>query len=204
MRLSHIRPLNEGKQFLLELEDGTELRCGPSELMDLGLSPGLDLDPEALEALKEACAAWAVRMKAAALLSQRAMSAGELSRKLREKGASPEHAEAAAGRMRDLGVIDEAAYAEMVVRRCAAKGYGRRRAEQELLRRQVPREHWAEALEGLPETADTLDALIAARWREGVPAEEQRKKLAAWLQRRGYGWEEIRAALARRGAEPED
>ncbi len=197
MRLLHIRPLDEGKRFLLELEDGTELRCGPREVMDLDLFPGLELEEEALETLKDACAAYGVRMKAAELLSGRAMSAGELRRKLREKGASPEHAEAAASRMLELGVIDEAAYGDMVIRRCAAKGYGRRRAEQELTRHMVPREYWERALEGLPDPEDRLDALIAAKLKGGVPDETQKKKLAAWLQRRGYGWEEIRSALGR-------
>lgn len=204
MRLSQIKPLDEGRQFLLELEDGVELRCGPRELMDLGLSPGMELDEEALETLKDACGAYGVRMKAAELLSRRAMSAGELRRRLREKGASPEHAEAAADRMLELGVIDEAVYAEMVVRRCTARGYGRRRAEQELLRHMVPREYWEDALQALPDPEDKLDSLIESRLKGAVPDEAQRKKLAAYLQRRGYGWEEIRAALRRREADPEE
>lgn len=197
MRLVHIKPLDEGKRFLLELEDGIELRCGPREVMDLNLSPGMELDQEALEELRDACEAYSVRIKAAEQLSRRAMSAGELERKLREKGASPEHAEAAVRRMSELGVIDEAAYAEMIVRRCGTKGYGRRRAEQELMRRQIPRDYWEEALELLPAAEDKLDALIAARLKGTVPDGAQRKKLAAYLQRKGYGWEEISSALRR-------
>ena len=204
MRLDRIKPLDEGRRFLLVLENGEELPCGPREVMDLQLFPGMELDPEALEELRDACTAYGVRVRAAELLSRRAMSAGELERKLRERGASPEHAEAAARRMIELGVIDEALYAEMIIRRCGARGYGRRRAEQELLRHMVPREYWAEALEALPGAEEKLDALIAARIKAGEPEEAQRKKLAAYLQRRGYDWEDIRAALRRRDAEPED
>lgn len=204
MRLIHIKPLDEGKRFLLELEDGAELRCGPREVMDLNLSPGMELDQEALEELRDACEAYSVRIKAAEQLSRRAMSAGELERKLLEKGASPEHAEAAVRRMIDLGVIDEAVYAEMIVRRCGTKGYGRRRAEQELMRRRVPREYWSDALAALPAAEDKLDALIAARLKGTVPDAAQRKKLAAYLQRRGYSWEEIGSALRRWEAGPED
>ena len=199
-----MKPLDEGKRFLLELEDGMELHCGPREVMDLNLYPGMELDPEALEELRDACEAYSVRIKAAEQLSRRAMSAGELERKLREKGASPEHAEAAVRRMTDLGVIDEAVYAEMIVRRCGTKGYGRRRAEQELMRHQIPRAYWEDALEALPAPEEKLDALIAARLKADPPDEAERKKLAAYLQRRGYGWEEIRAALRRRASEPED
>lgn len=204
MHLIQIKPLDEGKRFLLKLEDGNELCCGPREVMDLNLFPGMELDPEALEELRDACEAYAVRIKAAEQLSRRALSAGELERKLREKGASPEHAEAAVRRMTELGVIDEAVYAEMIVRRCGAKGYGRRRAEQELMRHRIPREYWADALESLPAAEDKLDALIAARLKGTAPDAVQRKKLAAYLQRRGYSWEEISSALRRWEAEPED
>ncbi|MBR3059554.1 MAG: regulatory protein RecX [Oscillospiraceae bacterium] len=204
MRLLHIKPLDEGARFLLVLENGEELRCGPREVMELNLIPGMELDPDALAELRDACEAYGIRVKAAEQLSRRAMSARELERRLREKGASPEHAEAAVRRMTELGVIDEAVYAEMIVRRCGTRGYGRRRAEQELMRHQVPREYWAEALESLPAAEDKLDALIAARLKGTVPDGEQRKKLAAYLQRRGYSWEEISSALRRWAAEPED
>ncbi len=204
MRLTHIKPLEEGKRFLLVLENGEELHCGPREVMDLHLFPGLEMDSKALDALRDACTAFDVRARAAELLSRRAMSVGELERKLREKGASPGHAEAAAQRMVELGVIDEVVYAEMIVRRCAAKGYGRRRAEQELYRHLIPRQFWEDALDSLPDPEDKLDALISARLKGGKPDEAEKKKLAAYLQRRGYGWEEIRAALRRWEAEPED
>ena len=204
MHLIRIKPLDEGRRFLLELENGEELRCSPRGIMDLNLSPGMELDPEALDGLRDSCEAYAVRVKAAEQLSRRAMSAGELERKLREKGASPEHAQAAVLRMTELGIIDEAAYADMIVRRCGAKGYGRRRAEQELMRHQIPRAYWEDALEALPAPEEKLDALIAARLKADPPDEAERKNLAAYLQRRGYGWEEIRAALRRRASEPED
>ena len=55
----------------------------------------------------------------------------------------------------------------------------------------------------LPSNND-LDALIAAKWREDADPKEQRKKLTAFLQRRGYGWEEIRAALGRRERDWDD
>ncbi len=72
------------------------------------------------------------------------------------------------------------------------------------MRHQIPREYWADALEGLPAAEEKLDALIDARLKGGEPDETQRRKLAAYLQRRGYSWEEIRAALHRRDAEPQD
>ena len=203
MRLTKLEPL-PGDRFSLTLEDGSVLRCGPREVLDFGLRSGLDLEGETLERLREACAAWAVFRKAAALLAARAMSAGELKQKLTERGAEPRLAEKAVQRLLELGAIDESAYAESVVRHYAAKGYGKRRIEQELYRHKLPRALWAEALETLPDTRDTLDALVKKRLAAAPTDRAGLKKLADSLLRRGYGWEEVRAAIARNVAQEDN
>ena len=203
MRLTKLEPLTEDS-FSLTLEDGSTLRCGAQEVLDFGLRSGLALEGEALENLRDACARWAVRKKAAALLSARAMSAGELKQKLLEKGADPLHAEAAVARLLDLGALDEEAYAESVVRHYAAKGYGRKRIEQELWRHRLPRELWEKALEALPDSRDALDALVKKRLASAPTDRAGLKKLADSLLRRGYGWEEVRAAIARNVAQEDN
>ncbi len=196
MTLTKLEPLDE-ERFALHFAEGTVLRCGPKEVLDFGLRPGLTLEGEAWEKLEDACAYWAVRRQAAELISRRAMSAGELRRKLRDKGADPAHAERAAAWLLDLGAVDEAAYAAMVVRHYAAKGYGRRRLEEELYRHEVPREHWEEALASLPDSRETLDALVRKKLHAAPMGRDDLKKLASGLVRRGYGWEEVRSAIAR-------
>ena len=47
-----------------------------------------------------------------------------------------------------MGFLNDALYAEQVVRHYSAKGYGLRKLRDELYRRGVPRELWDEALEG--------------------------------------------------------
>lgn len=204
MRLEKIEALSEDK-LLLHLEDGSKLRCGPQEMLDFRLRSGMELEERTLEDLREACAYWAVRRRAAALAAEKAMSAGELRRKLREKGASPEMAQKAAAWLLDLGVLDERAYAAMVVRHYAAKGYGRKRLEAELYRRELPRELWEEALEEMPDAGAQLDALVRKRLGDATPDRKEVGRLASSLMRRGYSWEEVRAAIARnRGEVPED
>ena len=204
MRLEKIEALSEDK-LLLHLEDGSTLRCGPQEMLDFRLRSGMELEEGTLEDLREACVYWAVRRRAAALAAEKAMSAGELRRKLREKGASPEMAQKAAAWLLDLGVLDERAYAAMVVRHYAAKGYGRKRLEAELYRRELPRELWEEALEEMPDTGAQLDALVRKRLGDATPDRKEVGRLASSLMRRGYSWEEVRAAIARnRGEVPED
>ena len=204
MRLEKIEALSEDK-LLLHLEDGSKLRCGPQEMLDFRLRSGMELGEGTLEDLREACAYWAVRRRAAALAAEKAMSAGELRRKLRDKGASPEMAQKAAAWLLDLGVLDERAYAAMVVRHYAAKGYGRKRLEAELYRRELPRELWEEALEEMPDAGAQLDALVRKRLGDTTPDRKEVGRLASSLMRRGYSWEEVRAAIARnRGEVPED
>ena len=204
MRLEKIEALSEDK-LLLHLEDGSKLRCGPQEMLDFRLRSGMELGEGTLEDLREACAYWAVRRRAAALAAEKAMSAGELRRKLREKGASPEMAQKAAAWLLDLGVLDEKAYAAMVVRHYAAKGYGRKRLEAELYRRELPRELWEEALEEKPDAGAQLDALVRKRLGDTTPDRKEVGRLASSLMRRGYSWEEVRAPIARnRGEVPED
>ena len=204
MRLEKIEALSEDK-LLLHLEDGSTLRCGPQEMLDFRLRSGMELEEGTLEGLREACAYWAVRRRAAALAAEKAMSAGELRRKLRDKGASPEMAQKAAAWLLDLGVLDERAYAAMVVRHYAAKGYGRKRLEAELYRRELPRELWEEALEEMPDAGAQLDALVRKRLGDTTPDRKEAGRLASSLMRRGYSWEEVRAAIARnRGEVPED
>ncbi len=204
MRLEKIEALSEDR-LLLRLEDGSSLRCGPQELLDFRLRSGMELEEELLDRLREACAYWAVRRQAAALAAGRAMSAGELRRKLCQKGADPDHARRAADRLLELGVLDERAYAAMVARHYAAKGYGRRRVEQELHRRELPRETWEAALAELPDSRDKLDELVRRSLGDAPADRAVLSKLTNSLLRRGYGWEEVRAAIARnRSDAPED
>jgi regulatory protein len=94
--------------------------------------------------------------------------------------------------------MDDEEYAGMVVRHYAAKGYGAGRIRQELNRRGLDRELWDEALTQLPEDTDTIDRLLAAKLRgRELTDKAQRDKAANALFRRGFSWQEIRAAMER-------
>ena len=140
----------------------------------------------------------AAKQKALALLDKRDYSRRELLRKLTEKGIDEADAGAALDRLEELGFVDDARYAPIVVRHYAAKGYGRRRVQEELQRRGIPRELWDSALEELPEQEDTLDRLLRSRLRGADPDDRAAlKKASDALLRRGFGWEEIQEAAER-------
>ena len=134
------------------------------------------------------------KKRALAILEQRDVSRQMLIDKLTEKMIPPEDAEEVADWLCSLGVIDDERFAALVVRHYAAKGYGERRIREELYRRGIDRTLWDGALTELPDTDDTASRLWAQKMRgtDGGDAAVQRAQ--NFLLRRGYSWEEIRAA----------
>jgi regulatory protein len=98
---------------------------------------------------------------------------------------------------RKMGVLDDGKYAAAVVRHYSARGYGRKKLENEFFRRRIPREYWSEALEELPEADDTIDRLIRQRLRNKEPDPKELGRVQNFLLRRGYSWEQVREGLER-------
>lgn len=137
------------------------------------------------------------KARALRLLEKRDYSKAELAAKLVEKGEDPAEAGAVSERMAELGFVNDENYAGMVVRHYAAKGYGRARIREELRRRRVPRELWDAALLELPEQADTVERLLAAKLRGRAPEGDDLRRACAALIRRGFSWEEVSSAAKR-------
>jgi regulatory protein len=193
---------NTTDAFRLEFENGTKIKCFVENVADFSLASGMELDGERYTALLEAAAFSRTRRRAARLAASRPISEGELKTKLVMKGESPEHAAAAAERLVNAGAVDDAACAESIVRRCAAKGYGPAEVKRRLASAKIPRELWDEAMEGLGDQSETLDRLLRARIRTGDRQELSRA--GEYLARRGFGWDDIRSALRRFGEISED
>ena len=140
--------------------------------------------------------------RALRLLGARPFGERELYDRLVEKGESEQNAAAAVAWLVELRLLDDGEYAAMLVRHYAAKGYGARRIRDELNRRKIPRELWDAAMEELPEEDDTLDKLLRSRLR-GADADDRAalKRATDALARRGFGWDEIKAAVERYRAE---
>lgn len=202
MLITAIRQTSPGRLTVC-LEDGTALKSTLSAVTDLRLYSGRELDREELEALRLSSARSLAREKALELLSRRPMSRQELKTKLLQKGEDEETAEFCAAWLCDNGLLDDESYAAAVTRHYAAKGYGPGRIRSELSRRGVDRKLRESALEQMPDNSAKLDKFIAARLKDPTDRDQLRKVTAA-LYRRGHSWEEIRAALRRFDAEPEE
>ena len=212
MRIAKLLPSQRIQgRWLCHLEDGTILRVTENEVACFGLYSGMELTQELRGRLEEAVRRGEAKEKALRLLSGRPMSRKELVDKLtarprdKEKEPIPEElAEEAADRLEELGYLNDAEYARTVARHYAARGYGERKLRDELWRRGVPREYWDQALEEVQDPTDGMDAFIRRKLMGRTADKETLGKLSAALARRGYRWEDIRAALSRYGETFED
>lgn len=136
------------------------------------------------------------KQRALKILERRDVSRKMLLDKLAEKGISESDAAEVADWLCGLGVVNDERFAGLVVRHYAAKGYGERRIREELFRRGIDRELWDAAFAELPEADDTVDRLLAAKLR-GDASPENLQRTQNYLLRRGFSWEEIRAAAER-------
>ncbi len=202
MRIDRIEASRHKKgRVLVFLDDGTCLKVTEQELLDFGLRPGDGLDSSTLARLKAAAGISNTKAAAASLVGRRAMSRRDLERKLRDKGASEAEARYAGEWMEAIGAIDDAAYAAALVRHCADLGYGPARAREKLYEKGVPRALWDEALEELPDASGQIDRFLAGKLRGRTPDEKEKRQLTGALVRRGFSWDDVRAAWGRLGAE---
>ncbi|MDO4269686.1 MAG: regulatory protein RecX [Eubacteriales bacterium] len=136
---------------------------------------------------------------AARQLSYRALSAKLLRDKLLEKGHDEEAVGYALAWLAERKLLNDAAFAESVVRGCARKGYGEMRIRQELTRRGVGREDAEAALRTFSPDRARMLALLDKRLHGDVSDRKEVDKAVAALQRRGFSWADIREALAAYG-----
>lgn len=206
MRIDRLEPSRRVKgRFLVHLENGDRLKVTEQEVLAFALYTGMELEPEKLAALTEAGKRSCTQAKAASMVGARPLSRKELTRKLEEKGEDPEHVRLAVDWLEELGAVNDAEYGKIVARHYSEKGYGLRKIQDELFRRGVPRELWAEALEEMAGPEAGIDSYLRQKLR-GVALDDPKvlKRVTDGLIRRGYRWEDVKAGLRRYGAEIEE
>ena len=195
MVISALRQTSPGRLTVC-FEDGEELKSTLGVVTDMRLYSGRELDDETLEELRLASHRSIMRERALDYVSRRPMSRKELTDKLIRKGEDEDTAEYCARWLEENGFISDESYSAAISRHYAAKGYGEGRIRAELSRRGINRELWEDALSAVPEDTSKLDKLVTQRLKDPEDR-EQVGKLCQFLYRRGYSWDDIRAALGR-------
>ena len=149
--------------------------------------------------------------RALTLLEFRPTSVAELRRKLLQKGEPAEEVERVIVRLLDQKLLDDAEFARQFARsKVLNAGASRWRIVQELRRKGVAREladqavETLEAAEGI-DPSETVHRVAKKKWQSLAKLDDftRRRRLYAFLARRGFNPDEIRGALNALGAESE-
>ena len=145
------------------------------------------------------------------LLEFRSRSVAELRRKLLQKGGDSAEIDRVIERLREQRLLDDVSFAREFVRsRVMGAGSSRHRILQELRRKGVARSVADEAIEGLEaregiDASATVHRIAQKKWSSMSELDDftRRRRLYAFLARRGFNPDEIRHAMSRVGSELE-
>ena len=198
MELTAAEPRRRGLVQLF-LDGEAAVKLDAQVFLQSGLKPGDQVSDQELFELIQVSDARRAQEKALYLLEYRNYSKRELTEKIARTAASREAAQAAAVRMEELGLIDDRRFGEDYARELfSRKGYGARRAAQELRRKGLDQELVQELVEkyGSPEqSGENIRRVLEKKypgWRED---EKVRRRAFAALQRLGYSYQEVREAM---------
>lgn len=167
-----------------------------------GLKKGQRLEVSEQQALLDDEERLKARSVALDYIAYQARTEQEVRRKLARKGFAEPVADEAVERMRELGYLDDAAYARAYVRgRLSGRGHGPQRIRTDLRKRGVAPAVIDAALDELVQRDDLLETALhhgRKRWVRLASEEDpykRRKKLSDFLMRRGYDFDLIRRVV---------
>ena len=205
MRVAKIETSKHKQERVLVFLEGEKdpLRLTQAELLRFGLFTGKEIGEDELPALRQAAHRSQVKADGARIASSAMVSRRDLQRKLTAKGATEDEAAETVQWLAELGAVDDSATAAAAVQHYARMGYGPGRIRQELQRRGIPRALWEDAMAHMPPSEEIIAAYLHAKKRD-LSDPDQAKKTAAALARRGFSWNDIRAALRAAGQDWEE
>ena len=160
-----------------------------------GLTPGCNIEDEQLRALLEESQRYLAREKALYLLEYRPHSKRELENKI-SRTLTREAAKEAVEKLEELGLTDDARYAENYARMLIErKGYAPKRAIYELGLKGIDRETAQMAVDSVPvDITENIQKIIAKKYPQ-IEDEKVRGRAVQALQRLGYSFGQIRRVL---------
>lgn len=182
----------------IRFEDGSELELAREIVVREGLRAGESLPLADVDRLQRDDMEWQAREAALRLLAQRPRTESELRTRLARKGFPAAVIEGCLEPLREKGYVNDEVFAGMFTRdRIRLNPRGRKRVVQELRSRGVEPASAEDAVAAAMGEAevDDLDLARAAasRWRPkpGEEPDRARRRLAAYLARRGFASEEV-------------
>ena len=199
MRVTAIRKQRREGRVNLYLNGRFALALTLDAIAVAGLRSGDEISDEALRSLRRDAAGADATAAALRLLSYRPRSEAELRQRLARRGAPADLVDGAISRLRELGLVDDVAFARTWVDgRSRLSPRSKRLLRRELQAKGIDSEAAREALEPL----DDEDTALRAAGRRadamrGLPYPEFRRRLGDFLRRRGFDSATIRRTADR-------
>lgn len=173
------------------------MKLDTATLQENCIKVGTQLDDEELKELIEKSDYKRAKEKALWLISGRDYSKKQLADKLKRES-SADTAEEVCERMEELGLVNDESYARryasdlLNIKKMSKKG-----AMYKLMEKGIERELCEEILEEFEvDPVEQLVELIDRKYADKLDDEKGRRRTIAALQRLGYGWSDIKSALA--------
>ena len=187
---------------LVEVDRGRFASLPAVDLAPLGLSVGAELSPLVYERLQELADLEAAQRSALRSLNRRAHARLDLRRRLLQKQHPAPAVDAALERLRAAGLIDDTRFAFDYAAAKARRGRGPARLIRDLQAQGVERRVAEEAVrrslaaEGV-DPGETVRALAEKRAKQlaGLPPTVRKRRLVAFLVRRGFAGAEVRQVV---------
>jgi regulatory protein len=211
MRVTALRPDKRAPGCLVIELDGARFASLPEEQVQaLELVPDGEVDNERLQRLTYLADVESSYRVAVRMLAARPRAVYEVLRRLRERGHNPSAAAEAVGRLETKGVLDDEEFARHFARVRSARGHGPSRLLTDLLVRGVERRLAERAIDEVLD-AEGVDpnaqARALAEKRAGqlgkLPVEVKRRRLLAYLDRRGFRGGDVLEIVTELVREPE-
>lgn len=183
--------------YIVETDDGQSVLLTAKGIFENGIKTEKVFTQRQFDKIREYSEREHSYRYAVFLLGRRDYSSGEMLKKLSEKG---DFAQETVERLVKSGYIDDDNYSRKIIDKYIDK-YGKKRIEEELYKRFIPREVWRGYLDACCEdmSEQVLKLLSAKMKNRPFTDRSQRDKTYAYFIRRGYDFESISKAFRRYG-----
>lgn len=202
-QITAITPQRRKGRFSIFVDNEFVVGVGEKVVADLGLRVGKPIDAGELSRIVREEEVRRATENGLRLLELRPRSQREFEQQFRQKGYEPEVITEAIAVLARWGFVDDTQFAEQWVQsRSRARPAGARKLRAELAQKGVAKEKIEKAVEGLTDEGELgLARAALAKKARALPADkearrEEWRRLAGFLQRRGFGWETVKKALA--------
>ena len=194
MLITAIEPRRKGLSALF-IDGEFAMNLDTQALLENRFDVGRDISDEDLKEMIELSNERRAKEKALWLISYRSHSKKELKDKIR-RTCDDSSAEKAVERMEELGLVNDEEYARQFARKLLLqKKMARRAAMLEMSRKGIDKETAEAALDEVDvDYRENIRYIIEKKYRD-IGDEKIKRRAVAALQRLGYGWDDIKAAM---------